>query len=155
MDGFLYGSTEGGGAVGSGTIFKIGLDGNGYKQLYNFPNNGDGKSPDASLVRGAAPDGSVFFYGTTSLGIGASATYGTVFALLVNPPLTITPAAYQQSAGNQVTLFWPGWAQGAVLQQTTNIPSGTWTPVTNGLPVTGIQVTNAAPNVFYRLTWPQ
>jgi uncharacterized repeat protein (TIGR03803 family) len=157
IDGFLYGSTEAGGSsgAGDGTIFKIGLDGNGYKQLYNFPNSGDGKTPDASFVPGVAPDGSVLFYGTTSSGVGTVATYGTVFAVLVNPPMTITPAAYQQSASNQVTLFWPGWAQGAVLQQTTNLTSGTWVPVTNGLPVTGIQVTNAAPNVFYRLTWPQ
>ncbi len=154
IDGFLYGTTESGGTPGSGTIFRIGLDGSGYKQLYNFPNNGDGKVPDASFVRGAAPDGAVIFYGTTSQGLGTPALYGTVYEVLVNPPLSFTPAAYL-GGSNQVTLFWPAWAQGAVLQATTNLTSGSWTTVTNGLPLTGVQVTNAAPNLFYRLTWPQ
>lgn len=158
IDGSLYGTTEKGGANGGGvgtdgTIFKINLDGSGYRKLYDFGALAfDGVAPDAGMVRGPASDGTVVFYGTASKNLGTS-TYGTVFALVVNPPLSITPAAYPAN-GNQVTLFWPAWAQGAVLQSTTNLTSGTWSTVSNGMPLTGVQVTNAGPNVYYRLSWP-
>jgi uncharacterized repeat protein (TIGR03803 family) len=62
-NGNLYGTTQLGGAHGSGTIFKI-TSGGKLTTLYSFcsqANCADGYSPDASLVRGA--DGNV--YGTT------------------------------------------------------------------------------------------
>jgi uncharacterized repeat protein (TIGR03803 family) len=78
-DGNLYGASEGGGAHGGGTVFK--LDSSGHETvLYSFCSEGgknctDGNSPGASLIR----DGSGSLYGTTISG-GAN-NQGTVFKL--------------------------------------------------------------------------
>lgn len=74
-DGFLYGTTEGGGANssdrcytyqyfglgGCGTAFKIKLDGTGYTKLHDFYTQEDGyqSAPSTGLIQG--PDGN--FYG--------------------------------------------------------------------------------------------
>ena len=60
-----------------------------------------------------------------------------------------------QMLGNQVSLFWPGWALNYVLQSTTNLASGDWVNVTNGVPVTGVQLPNPTnTSTFYRLVAP-
>jgi uncharacterized repeat protein (TIGR03803 family) len=69
-DGALYGITRDGGTqLGTygraGTLFKVSLDGNGYKILHEFGSTaGDGRVPGAGLARG---NGGVLF-GTTSDG---------------------------------------------------------------------------------------
>ena len=76
----LYGTTGGGGANGSGTIFAINIGGTGFNALYafsawnggGFPNS-DGNSPNSLLLSGAT------LYGTATSG-GTSAG-GTAFAL--------------------------------------------------------------------------
>jgi uncharacterized repeat protein (TIGR03803 family) len=83
-DGNLYGTTNGGGAIGDGTVFKITLQG-ALSITYSFcsqPNCADGYSPVGPLVQ--ATDGN--FYGTVQLG-GASGC-GTVFR--VTPSGTLT-----------------------------------------------------------------
>lgn len=65
-DGNFYGTAEGGGAGGGGTVFKITPDG-AFTRLYSFcstTNCADGKFPLAALVQGSDGD----FYGVTSGG---------------------------------------------------------------------------------------
>jgi MYXO-CTERM domain-containing protein len=82
-DGFLYGTTSGGGAGGSGTVFRLGLDGSGFETVYAFSPtsitsgaslNADGAAPVAGLTDGN--DGRL--YGVTT--IGGPTGHGTVFA---------------------------------------------------------------------------
>jgi uncharacterized repeat protein (TIGR03803 family) len=82
-EGVIYGTTNGGGYFGHGTVFEILPDtGNGWKEtpIYLFVGgeNGDGAYPGGGLTFGA--DGTL--YGTTEKG-GAN-DYGTVFKL--TPP---------------------------------------------------------------------
>ena len=77
-DGTMYGSTSSGGGKGFGTIFKIGLSGNGYDVLTNFALVTNGASPVGRLALGA--DGEL--YGTTA--IGPTNTGGTVFKMNPN-----------------------------------------------------------------------
>jgi uncharacterized repeat protein (TIGR03803 family) len=75
-DGALYGTTVSGGTGGHGTLFKLNLDGTGYKVLNNF-SGGNGANPWAPVIQGL--DGAL--YGTTLSGGNYNA--GTVFR--VNP----------------------------------------------------------------------
>jgi uncharacterized repeat protein (TIGR03803 family) len=80
-DGYLYGTTSGGGTNGGhGTVFKISTDGT-FTSLYSFGDtSSSGANPEAALVQGT--DG--YFYGTTT---GVSGT-GTVFKMSTNGALT-------------------------------------------------------------------
>jgi hypothetical protein len=40
---------------------------------------------------------------------------------------------------------------GYMVQMTTNLTSGDWVTVTNGVPFTGLEVTNAPGTAFFRL----
>jgi uncharacterized repeat protein (TIGR03803 family) len=78
-DGDFYGTTHGGGAYGSGTIFKMDAAGT-VSTLHSFTCPTDGCEPQGDLIQ--ATDGN--FYGTTSNGgaSGASpARRGTVFKI--------------------------------------------------------------------------
>src|SRR5262249_15372520 len=78
-DGALYGTTQLGGTLMKGTVFKVGTNGLGYAVLYNFGIVvNDGQTPLAGLVQGS--DGGL--YGTTSAGGSNSA--GAVFRLSTN-----------------------------------------------------------------------
>jgi uncharacterized repeat protein (TIGR03803 family) len=70
--GNLYGTTNAGGASGSGTVFKITRNGT-QVVLHNFTGGTDGANPQASLLMDAAGN----LYGTTTAG-GASGA-GTAF----------------------------------------------------------------------------
>lgn len=137
----LYGTTKSGGTNNVGTIFQINPDGSNYSVLYNFSSS---PNPYSTLALGTFTDGSGTLYGTTAGGVG------TVFALLVNPPLTITPV----TSSSQNVVFWPSWALNYTLQTTTNLATGPWVPVTSGIPVTGVQLTNTSPGNFFRLVQP-
>jgi|HubBroStandDraft_1064217.scaffolds.fasta_scaffold20536_4 uncharacterized repeat protein (TIGR03803 family) len=83
-DGDLYGTTEGGGANGSGTVFKITPSGT-LTTIYAFcaeTDCTDGQYPEAGLVQAANGD----FYGTTYSG-GANDS-GTVFRIAPSGKLT-------------------------------------------------------------------
>lgn len=73
-DGFLYGTTEGGGASYYGTIFKMAYSG-GKSLLYSFTDGNSGANPYGTLVQGTNGN----FYGTTYAG-GTNA-YGTIFKM--------------------------------------------------------------------------
>ncbi|HZT14017.1 MAG TPA: choice-of-anchor tandem repeat GloVer-containing protein [Candidatus Baltobacteraceae bacterium] len=77
-DGNLYGTTDSGGTVDRGTVFKI--DKAGHETvLYNFTGGSDGAGPFAGLIQGAAGK----FLGTTEFGGGTQCQLGcgTVFEL--------------------------------------------------------------------------
>ena len=145
----LYGTTYAGGTNVLGTIFEINLGGGGYNVLYDF-SYANGEYPSCTLVPGTASDGSGVFYGTT---LGGGTGNGTVFALTVNPALTITPVT-SQTTSNLTTVFWPAWAWNYTLQSNTNLNSTNWVNVTNSVPVMGAQVISTNPAVFYRLIAP-
>ncbi len=83
-NGDLYGTTDSGGANGTGTVYKITPSGT-FTTLYNFcskPGCADGAAPDSGLIQAA--DG--YLYGTTAG--GGAASYGTVFKITPNGLLT-------------------------------------------------------------------
>ncbi len=149
----LYGTAEGGGTGGSGTVFALNTDGTGFKTLYSFTaldaatgtTNSDGAGPRGLILSGNT------LYGTTAG--GGSSVQGTVFSVtLPGPPqLTIMPS------GPYVILTWPTNAAGFTLQSTRNLLSpAAWTTnspapvVVNGQntvtnPISGAQQ-------FYRLS---
>ena len=69
----LYGTAEGGGTSGGGTVFAVSTDGSGFTVLREFTGT-DGASPQGSLVLSGTA-----LYGTTSG--GGSNGGGTVFAI--------------------------------------------------------------------------
>ena len=76
-DGALYGTTQDGGSLSGGTVFKINQESNRYSVLRSFDNTGaaDGRWPLGGIIE--ASDG--LLYGTTQS--GGSSNLGTVFKL--------------------------------------------------------------------------
>jgi uncharacterized repeat protein (TIGR03803 family) len=73
--GDLYGTTNGGGAFGAGTVFRMTAGKRKETVLYSFAGGTDGANPQASLAMDAAGN----LYGTTTA--GGSNGSGTVFKL--------------------------------------------------------------------------
>lgn len=83
-DGYLYGTASRGGVNGTGTLFRLRLDGSGFEVLHALPalvansttpaTNADGAGPAAGLTDGR--DGRL--YGAMSQ--GGTSGYGTLFA---------------------------------------------------------------------------
>jgi uncharacterized repeat protein (TIGR03803 family) len=98
--GNLYGTANGGGAFGNGTVFKLAPDGK-FTTLYAFAGGADGAGPQAGLIQDA--DGN--FYGTTRSGGGATrcGTYGcgTVFRLTPDGKETVLYAFTGGSDGGE------------------------------------------------------
>lgn len=76
-DGMIYGTTMSGGGSGNfGTVFKMALDGSGFKLLHKFNGSShDGANPYGSLIQGMDQ----MLYGTTLR--GGSKKLGTVFRI--------------------------------------------------------------------------
>jgi uncharacterized repeat protein (TIGR03803 family) len=70
----LYGTANGGGSSGQGTVFAVHTDGTGFTTLHSFTGGGDGRSPQAGLILSSNT-----LYGTAFQ--GGSSDHGTVFAL--------------------------------------------------------------------------
>ena len=83
-DGNFYGTTDGGGSMGLGTVFKMTPSGS-VTTLYSFTGGADGMSPRAGLTQ--ASDGTL--YGTTSRGANGA---GTVFKITPTGSLTVVYA---------------------------------------------------------------
>jgi uncharacterized repeat protein (TIGR03803 family) len=108
--GNLYGTTNGGGASGLGTLFR--LDAKDKETvLHNFTGGTDGKNPASGVLRDAAGN----LYGTTQLG-GAPGSYGVVFELTAAGKFSV-PYAFKGFSGGggdggypQASLFrdWHG-----------------------------------------------
>jgi uncharacterized repeat protein (TIGR03803 family) len=96
--GNLYGTANGGGAHGDGTVFKLAPDGK-FTTLYAFAGGDDGAGPQAGLIVDKAGN----FYGTTRSGGGSSrcGAYGcgTVFELAPGGSETVLYAFTGESDG--------------------------------------------------------
>jgi uncharacterized repeat protein (TIGR03803 family) len=106
-DGDLYGTIDGGGANGGGTILKI-TPGGALTTLYSFCAQGgciDGSSPGAPLVQDTSGD----FYGTTvEGGVGNGPTgqgCGTIFGLSVGLGLFVKTLPASGKAGAAVSIL--------------------------------------------------
>ena len=80
----LYGTADGGGSGGDGTVFALNADGTGFTNLYNFSayspvyiNNSDGAQPFGELVL----SGDILYGATHS---GGTDNAGTIFAITTN-----------------------------------------------------------------------
>src|SRR5450759_925897 len=93
-DGTLYGTTNGGGSSGTGTVFKISNPATlpAESVIYSFAGGVDGANPHAAMIR--ATDGNL--YGTAS---GGGAAYdGAVFEI-ANPDSTPTEGVIHSFGG--------------------------------------------------------
>ncbi|HEY1428001.1 MAG TPA: choice-of-anchor tandem repeat GloVer-containing protein, partial [Candidatus Tumulicola sp.] len=78
VNGNLYGTTNGGGTNGLGTVFEVSTSG-GEKALYSFAGGNDGSGPQSPLVELKGQ-----LYGTTYQGGGTGCSgsgCGTIFTL--------------------------------------------------------------------------
>jgi uncharacterized repeat protein (TIGR03803 family) len=118
-DGNLYGTTFGGGASGSGTVFRISSSG-AYTNLYSFGSSpADGNGPGAVLVEGN--DGN--FYGTTEN--GGINDEGTVFAFDIGLGPVTNNCKFSISATNAI--FGATGGSGSV--SVTSPDSCAWTAI--------------------------
>jgi uncharacterized repeat protein (TIGR03803 family) len=146
-DGNLYGTTFAGGDNNYGTVFKVTTNG-ALTTLDSF-NGVNGVNPQCGLTLGN--DGN--FYGTTTDG-GVSGVNGagTIFCLSSPPPALGPPALCISTYGGQPAVFFPtATGTNFVLQMTTNLAAGNWVAVSNGIPISGIIITNPPGTAFFRL----
>jgi alpha-tubulin suppressor-like RCC1 family protein len=69
-------------------------------------------------------------------------------SLVIVPPPSLGISTYS----NQPVLLFPtATGTNYVLQMTTNLASGNWVTVTNGIPFSGVQITNVPDAAFFRL----
>jgi uncharacterized repeat protein (TIGR03803 family) len=106
-DGYLYGTTQNGGADNNGTVFKMLPDGNGFTVLNSFVFDGDdGIQPQAGLT--LVNNG--YVYGTTFSG-GAFGV-GTIFRFMAAdttaPETIINAGPSGVIAVNSATFTWTG-----------------------------------------------
>ena len=141
----LYGTTLIGGLSGNGTVFRVGTDGTGFTNLYNFSGpatgnyltitNSDGANPQAGLILagntlygtatqgGTAGNGSVFAINTDGTGF----TNLHNFTMLDSGASTNSDGAYPQAglilSGDTLygtTVNGGGWGSGTVFAMNTN-----------------------------------
>ncbi len=144
----LYGTAQGGGGSGHGTMFAVNIDGTRFMNLHSFAGSDGGDPFDRLIISGNT------LYGTAY--DGGSSANGTVFSLSFAPQLTIT------LTGTNVILTWPtnvaGFDySGFTLQSTTDLGSGAvWDAVSPAAVMVGglNTVTNgmAETQMFYRLS---
>jgi uncharacterized repeat protein (TIGR03803 family) len=151
----LYGTANGGGSSGDGTVFALNTNGTGFTNLYSFTATSGSGGFIGTNSDGAAPHSGLILLGNTLYGTafrGGSSGWGTVFSItLPPPPLTITPS------GTNVILTWPTYAPGITLQSTTNLVSpAVWSTVSPAPVVVSGQnaVTNpiSGKQKFFRLS---
>ena len=142
----LFGTTDGGGKYGYGTVFSLSTSGSNYTVLHPFKATGDGAHPQGLMLSGNT------LYGIGE--IGGTDDYGTVFSLTVTLP--VAPQLAIARSGTNVILRWPTNATGYTLVSATNLGSPVWltnspAPVvvnTNNTVTNGISGTRK----FYRLS---
>lgn len=153
----LYGTTEKGGAGGSGTIFALNTDGSGFTNLYNFTtlvNNPDTGAP--TNLDGGNPDGELLLLNDTlyaTASNGGAAGDGAIFALnLGAAPPTLQVGLISDGT---IALSWLMPEGTWQLQATPSLEYPVWVDVqttvtTNGSVISVIEP-SASGNQFYRL----
>ena len=130
----LYGTAQGSGSGGQGTVWQLNTDGSGFKVLHSFSFTDGGNPENLVLSNGT-------LYGVTFWGYyGISVGVGGVFAITVQPTLNVT------SLTNRAVLTWNDATFSLVTSTNasgtfTNIP-GAHSPYTN---------TISGPQRFFRL----
>jgi len=94
-DGNFYGTTYGGGADNSGTVFKITTNGT-LTTLYSFTGGNDGANPQAGLVQDSGGN----LYGTTSGGGTNGVEYGGYGIVFKISPTGALSSLYSFTGGN-------------------------------------------------------
>ena len=85
----LYGTTYLGGSDGNGTVFSIGVDGNGYAVVHSF-SSFDGMNPQADLIiqgnalHGTTVSGGAFGFGTV-FGIDTDGNFNDIYDFIGSP----------------------------------------------------------------------
>ena len=84
------------------------------------------------------------------LGLGFDSYYGVASPEMIftNAPPPLGISIY---GGRPAVFFATDAAANFVLQMTTNLASPNWVTVTNGIPISGVQITNAPGTAFFRL----
>jgi uncharacterized repeat protein (TIGR03803 family) len=80
----LYGSTEGGGSSGNGTLFSLDTDGTGFSKLHSFTATRTNSSGFSTNSDGAFPSAGLLLSGNTLYGMasgGGTSGHGTVFTV--------------------------------------------------------------------------
>jgi uncharacterized repeat protein (TIGR03803 family) len=104
----IYGTTEGGGAHSSGTVFSVQTDGTNWTDLYDFPSAGYSGSAYTNSD-GATPSAGVIMSGNALFGvtpIGGTGGVGTVFGLILGASAPVPIPLDFQVIGGSVVLSW-------------------------------------------------
>jgi len=135
---YYYGGTGGfgGGGAGNGQLVTGG-GGGGYSGGGAGGNEDAGGGGGGSII-----DSSAMLTGSELAGVQSG--NGEIDIVAV-PSLGIA------TVSSLPVVVWPASATNVVLQMTTNLASGNWVTVTNGIPFSGVQITNASGNAFFRL----
>lgn len=141
----LYGTAEYGGTFGNGTVFSVTTDGTAFATLYNFTSTNDitGTNADGAYPLGCLAISGDTLYGTASAG-GADG-YGTVFSILLPPPLNMTVLQ------TNIVLTWPTNFMGFNLQFSTDFVASSWINLAGQYAVTNPMSFRQR---FYRLVHP-
>jgi len=125
-DGNYYGSTQGAGDHGQGTIFKLNAGGI-LTTLVSFDGS-NGGWPEALLTQGR--DGHL--YGTTfqdgDLQGSSGRGFGTIFRIVL-PAAPSLPSLKIIRSGDELLISWPSTAGSAVLQMSAEVLIDAWKPV--------------------------
>ena len=111
-----------------------------------FQGNAPAPTNDTTVFAYTA-SGAKAYYLSSATGWGATFD-GIPTAVILPPP----PALGISTYGSQPAMFFPtATGTNYVLQMTTNLATGPWVTVSNGIAISGVVVTNPPANVFFRL----
>ena len=151
----LYGTNDGGGTNGGGTVFSIDTSGSNFTVLHSFlaaVANSTGaytNSGGGVLTAGVIASGNKLF-GATSM--GGTNGGGVIFEIILPAPPTLTLGS---AGGNPEHFPWPSSATNFVLQQNSTLDPLTWGNFTGAYQDDGtnrsVHPVPSAQNSFFRL----
>jgi len=113
-----------------------------------FLGNAPTPTNDTSVFQSDGSAVAYYLQGTT----GWSTIFDGIPTQILLPP---PPAVGISTYGNQPAVFFPtATGTNYMLQMTTNLSTGPWVTVSNGVPISGIIITNPPPAAFFRLANP-